>query len=114
MNATTAHPVWRRLFGDDETRYARMLYAFLESCANPALRWGCLRYLLGQGTCESNARELHMSKQAFHYHVRKLEKQLGLPPQNNQRSEEVRQIYRRTNHRKMAKLSFTLNFDTRP
>ncbi len=100
LTATKVHPVWRQLFGEDETRYGEMLYAYLQSSGNPALRWGCLRYLMGQGTCESHARELGMSKQAFHYHVRTLETQLGLPPQNNQRSEAARQNYRISNRRK--------------
>ena len=100
MNATTAHPVWRRLFGDDETRYGEMLYAYLQSSGHPALRWACLCYLMGQGTCATHAQEMHMSRQAFHYHVRTLEKQLGLPPQGNQRSDNARKSYRAANRKK--------------
>ncbi len=77
-----------------------MLSAFLQQGRNPRLRWACLRYLLGYGTCLSHARALGMRKQAFHYHVRQMEKQLGLPPMANQRRESVRDSYRRFNRRR--------------
>ena len=77
-----------------------MLAAFLQQDGNPRLRWACICYLLGQGTCESLAQKLGMTKQAFHHHVRKMEKQLGLPPMANQRSEKVRDLYRKNNKRR--------------
>ncbi len=76
------HPAWRRLLGDDETHHAEMLRAFLVRSGHPRRCWACLCHLLGHGTCEFHAHQLGMSKQAFHYHVRKLAKQLGLPLQN--------------------------------
>lgn len=77
-----------------------MLSAFLQQGGNPRLRWACLRYLLGYGTCLSHAKALGMRKQAFHYHVRQMERQLGLPPMANQRSESVRDSYRLSNRRR--------------
>lgn len=78
------------------------LEAFLYQDGNPRLRQACLCYLLNQGsaTCEDFASDLGMSKQAFHYHVRQVGKQLGLPPMGNQRQEKARQTYRLTNRRK--------------
>lgn len=78
------------------------LEAFLYQDGNPRLRRACLCYLLSQGgaTCKEYASDLGMSKQAFHYHVRQVEKQLGLPPMGNQRQEKARRAYRITNRRK--------------
>lgn len=66
---------------------------FLEQDGRPRLRWACLRYLLGEATCEELARGLGMTKQAFHYHVRKLQQQLGLPPMAMQKQEKARRSY---------------------
>lgn len=91
---------WAEAFsrlGDDEES---MLMAYLAQDGNPRLRWACVCYLLGLGTCEHFARQLGMSKQAFHYHVRKMEKQLGMPPMANQKSERVRALYRVCNKRR--------------
>ncbi len=100
LMAAKAHPAWRNLLGDDESHHGTMLQAFVMSSGQPKLCWACLCYLAGSGTCESHAQSLGMSKQAFHYHVRTLEKQLGLPPQGNQRSEAARQSYRLANRKK--------------
>ncbi len=100
LAAACAHPAWRNLLGDDEAHHGTMLQAFVMSSPQPKLCWACLCYLAGSGTCESHAHSLGMSKQAFHYHVRALEKQLGLPPQGNQRSEAARQSYRSANRKK--------------
>ncbi len=94
-----AHPAWRTLLGDDEAHRGEMLLAFVMSSPQPKLCWACLSYLAGDGTCKSHAQQLGMSRQAFHYHVRTLEKQLGLPPQKNQRSKASRRPYRSTNRK---------------
>lgn len=98
--AASVHPAWRKLLGDVETHRAELMRAFLESSDNPKRCWACLCFLLGQGTCAHYAKNLGMSKQAFHYHVRKLEKMLGLPPMGNQRSEAARRSYCLTNRRR--------------
>lgn len=81
---------------------AEELEAFINSDGNPRLRCACLNYLLSQGstTCEDLAKQLGISKQAFHYHVRQIEKQLGLPPMGNQRSVSAREAYRLGNRRR--------------
>lgn len=91
---------WAAAFDKLDADEESVLSAFLQQDGNPRLRWACICYLLGQGTCESLAQKLGMSKQAFHHHVRKMEKQLGLPPMANQRSEKVRDIYRKNNKRR--------------
>lgn len=63
-----------------------LLESFLNQEGNPRLRWACLCYLAGEGTCEDFAHPLGMSRQTFHYHVRKLSRQLGLPAMGNQRA----------------------------
>lgn len=81
---------------------AEELEAFINSDGNPRLRCACLNYLLSQGstTCEDLAKQLGISKQAFHYHVRQIEKQLGLPPMGNQRGSKARESYRLSNRRR--------------
>ena len=91
---------WAAAFDKLDEDEESVLSAFLQQDGNPRLRWACICYLLGQGTCESLAQKLGMTKQAFHHHVRKMEKQLGLPPMANQRSEKVRDLYRRNNKRR--------------
>ena len=78
------------------------LTAFICQDGNPKLRAACLSYLLGKGsaTIEELAKKLNMSKQAFHYHVRQVEKQLGLPPMGNQRKQSSREAYRIGNRRR--------------
>ena len=78
------------------------LQAFLTQDGNPKLRAACLNYLLDQGstTIEECAKKMGMSKQAFHYHVRQIEKQLGLPPMGNQRKQSSREAYRLSNRRR--------------
>lgn len=77
-----------------------LLRSFLMIGGNPRLNWMCLSYLADRGgVLESYAKQLGMSKQAFHYHVRKLEKLLGVHS-CRQRSENVRNVYRTTNKRK--------------
>lgn len=78
------------------------LKAFICQDGNPRLRSYCLSYLLGKGsaTIEALAKKLGMSKQAFHYHVRQVEKQLGLPPMGNQRKQSSREAYRIGNRRR--------------
>lgn len=78
------------------------LQAFLQQDGNPRLRGACLSYLLNRGnaTIEDFAKQLNMSKQAFHYHVRRIEKQLGLPPMGNQRKQKSRAVYRMSNRRR--------------
>lgn len=76
---------WAELLQQTENKAARLFQAFLAQDGNPRLRWACIRYLTGEGTCKSHARGLGISRQAFHYHVRKLSKQLGLPPMGNQK-----------------------------
>lgn len=76
---------WAELLQQTEDKAARLFQAFLAQGGTPRLRWACIRYLTGEGTCESHARGLGISRQAFHYHVRKLSKQLGLPPMGNQK-----------------------------
>ena len=78
------------------------LQAFLTQGGNPKLRAACLNYLLDQGstTIEECAKKMGMSKQAFHYHVRQIEKQLGLPPMGNQRKQSSRESYRLGNRRR--------------
>lgn len=91
---------WDDLLCSTDDGSSSRLHAFLCQGGNPRLRWACVCYLLGKGSCESFARKLGVSKQAFHYHVRKLEKQLGLPPLANQRSEVAREHYRESNKRR--------------
>ena len=78
------------------------LKAFINQDNNPRLRSACLSYLLNEsnGTCEDYAKMLGMSKQAFHYHVRQIEKQLGLPPMGNQKNQKSREAYRTGNRRR--------------
>ena len=88
-----------RCEGLDEHRL-RLLYAFLCRSGRPKLQWACLSYLCGNGTCEQHGRMFAMSKQAFHYHVRTLQKLLGLPPLGNQKGEAAREKYRMMNCRR--------------
>lgn len=83
-----------------DEHHRRMLKAFLCRSGKPYLEWSCLCYLCGHGTCEQHARRLGMSKQAFHYHVRSVQKMLGLPPLGNQKSEAAREKYRQMNCRR--------------
>ncbi len=82
MNAATAHPVWCKVLGDEEKHQAARLRAFLLRSGQPRLCWACLCCLAGESSCTALAHKLGMSKQAFHYHVRTLAKQLGLPQQD--------------------------------
>lgn len=83
----------------DEIR-RQLLESFLKRRGKPGLQWACLYYLCGHGTCEQHARILGMSKQAFHYHVRSMQKMLGLPPLGNQKSAQAREKYRQMNRRR--------------
>lgn len=74
-----------------------LLTYFLNQGKSPPLRYACFYYLQGHGTCEGWAKKLNMSRQAFHYHVRNMGKQLGLRPTSSQRSEKVRNVYRMSN-----------------
>jgi len=85
--------------GLDEAR-RRLLESFLKRKGKPGLQWACLYYLCGNGTCEQHARILGMSKQAFHYHVRSMQRMLGLPPLGNQKSARAREQYRWANSRR--------------
>lgn len=77
-----------------------LLRSFFMVGGNPRLNWMCLSYLANQGgVLEEYAKQLGMSKQAFHYHVRKLEKLLGIHS-CRQRSEKARASYRYSNKRK--------------
>lgn len=77
-----------------------LLRSFLMLGGNPRLNWMCLSYLADQGgVLEEYAKQLGMRKQAFHYHVRKLEKLLGVHS-SRQRSEKARNTYRYFNKRK--------------
>lgn len=80
--------------------HRRMLHSFICRKGRPVLQWASLSYLCGSGTIEQHARQLGMSKQAFHYHVRTVQKLLGLPPLGNQKSEAAREKYRLMNHRR--------------
>ena len=81
-------------------RNRKLLRAFLQRNGNPRLTWAAIRYLQGNGSLESHARAIGMSKQDFHYHVRQVEKQLGLPPMGNQRKQSSREAYRIGNRRR--------------
>ena len=83
--------------------------AFLEQGGNPRLRWACVCFLLGRDSCAKLARSVGMSKQAFHYHVRQLQKQLGLPPMGKQKCGKARRSYRLANRRKARAAA---DFDT--
>lgn len=80
--------------------HRRMLHSFICRKGRPVLQWASLSYLCGNGTCAKHARQLGMSKQAFHYHVRCVQKLLGLPPLGNQKSEAAREKYRLMNSRR--------------
>lgn len=84
---------WSSLLSALTSTHREMLLAFLHEDGDPRLRWACLCYLLGEGTCEDIAMQIGMTKQAFHYHVRKIQKRLGLPPMGNQKSEHTRTSY---------------------
>lgn len=68
--------------------------AFLMQGGNPKLRWACICYLLGDDTCENLAKSVSMTKQAFHYHVRQLQKQIGIDMFTGQKSGNARKAYR--------------------
>lgn len=51
------------------------------------------RYLAGEGTLEALGAELGMTKQRFAYHVRRYQKELGLPPESFQMSEAARRKF---------------------
>ena len=88
--------------GGADSIHRRALQDFLCSHGNPELTWACLQYLAGYGTCEAHAKALGLSRQAFNYHVRTIQKELGLPPMGNQRSESARRKYSRTNRRRLS------------
>lgn len=88
------------LYASLDEYHRRMLHSFICRKGRPRLQWSCLSYLCGNGTCAKHARQLGMSKQAFHYHVRSVQKLLGLPPLGNQKSEAAREKYRLTNSRR--------------
>ena len=92
---------WMAAFRDlrDGKGCTEEVQAFLEQDGNPRLRKACILFLLGDDTCENLALALNMSKQAFHYHVRKIQKQLGLPPMGNQRTQAARVAYSQANRR---------------
>lgn len=71
-----------------------LLALFLQEGGNPKLRWACLRFLMGHGTCESHAQRLGMTRQAFSHQVRTLQERLGLPAMGNQKSASAREKYR--------------------
>ena len=73
--------------------------AFLMQGGNPKLRWACVCFLLGDDTCENLAKSVSMTKQAFHYHVRQLQKQIGIDMFTGQKSENARKSYKRLNSR---------------
>lgn len=81
--------------------YRRLLHDFLCSFSRPKVAWACLRYLLGFGSCSDHGQALGMTRQAFHYHVRLVQKRLGIPPMGNQRSEKVRLQYALMNRRRL-------------
>lgn len=88
----------------------QVLRDFLCSYRNPQLAWACLKYLLGFGSCTDQGASLGMTRQAFHYHVRKMQERLGIPPMGNQRSEKVRLQYVANNRRKLK--AFLAPFET--
>lgn len=101
----------KRSGADVSTEHNRkLIQAFLQRNGNPRLTWAAIRYLQGNGSLESHARAIGMSKQDFHYHVRQLERLFGLPPMSNQRSEKSR------NTNRLAQLGRVLNvnFDLTP
>lgn len=101
----------KRSGADVSTEHNRkLIQAFLQRNGNPRLTWAAIRYLQGNGSLESHARAIGMSKQDFHYHVRQLERLFGLPPMSNQRSEKSR------NTNRLAQLARVLNvnFDLTP
>lgn len=63
----------------------RLLRDFLCEEGKPALRKACLHYLCGRGSCAEHARRLGISKQLFHYHMRKLQRRLGFSRVSGQR-----------------------------
>lgn len=87
----------------------RALRDFLCARGDPQCAWAALRYLLGFGTCESHARALGLTKQAFGYHVRCIQEALHLPPLGNQKSAKARRKYALANRRKLQRV-----FDTPP
>ena len=88
------------LYASLDEYHRRMLHSFICRKGRPGLQWSCLSYLCGNGTCAKHARQLGMSKQTFHYHVRSVQKLLGLPPLGNQKSEAAREKYRLMNSRR--------------
>lgn len=95
-----ALPFRKEAWGEmEDGRSCKLLMAFLQQSGNPRLCWACLRYLFGHGTCESHAKALGVSKQNFHYHVRKIERTFGLSSMGNQRSGRSRPSYRTMNRR---------------
>lgn len=52
--------------------------AFIMRGGNPRLRWACVCYMLGEAPLDTLAKTVSMSKQAFHYHVRQLQLELGI------------------------------------
>lgn len=72
------------------------------------------RYLDGEGTLEALASELGMSKQRLAYHVRRYQKELGLPPAPFQKSEAAREKFRTLNfHRNKRGDNLELRLDER-
>lgn len=96
---------WGRIYDGLDGRRNKLLMAFLQQSGNPRLCWACLRYLFGHGTCESHAKALGMSKQNFHYHVRRIERTFGLSSMGNQRSGRSRTSYRAMNRRQGSLLT---------
>lgn len=88
------------IYSQLDEEHKQLIEAFLQQDGNPQLRWACLRYVFGEGTCESHAKALGMSKQAFHYHVRKIGDQLGVSVLGNQRGAKARDSYRNLNRRR--------------
>lgn len=84
---------WGALLTALTSTHHEMLLAFLHEDDDPRLRWACLCYLLGESTCEDISLQMGMSKQAFHYHVRKIQKRFNLPPMGNQKGEQARIAY---------------------
>ncbi len=90
---------WGALLTALTSTHRKMLLAFLHEEGDPRLRWACLCYLLSEGTCEDIAHQVGMTKQAFHYHVRKIQKRFDLPPMGNQKGEQARIAYSVFNNR---------------
>ncbi|MGN0874342.1 MAG: hypothetical protein ACI4OZ_04045 [Akkermansia sp.] len=85
---------WKNLLDNPTEEMKKRLYAFLRRGGNPKIRVVCLNYLLGEGTYEKHAKCLGISKQAFHYHVEKILKELHLPPLANKKRRSVCSSYR--------------------